>query len=449
MIVHEVLKAIASTAPRGRFYLVGGCVRDHLLGLTPHDYDVEVTGIAGADLAEHLRKFGAVNVVGKSFGVIKLHFCNLEFDFAIPRREVKTGPLHTDFAVEEDPNIPIEESLARRDFTINAIAFDVLTGELVDPFYGESDLNNRVLKHTSHRFAEDPLRVLRGFQFAGRFDFVVHPATIRLAKSIVDEYQFISRERVCLEFQKWAQLSIRPSQGLRFLRESGWIKHFPELHALIGIHQNPVYHPEGDVWEHTLQVVDAVKARSEINTFAALTHDFGKPQTTYLNEKGNWTSPGHEEAGVAVALSFFNRIGLPQSVVRPVLALIKNHHAHFGFNPKRVSKVLRLADELGHADTCILQLMVLVEADYDGRRAPGSSLPCDIPEEVYDLAATAIEKGVFLEAPPILIRGRDLIALGVEPGVKIGELLKQIREHQLAGNINSFAEANKYVLKRI
>src|SRR4051812_31047144 len=225
----------------GRPRLVGGGVRDWLLGIEPKDFDVEVGGADFESLHRALTPFGSTDVVGRSFGVIKVRSrtTGAEYDFSLPRRESKTGSGHRGFAVEPDPTLSDAEAAARRDFTLNAIALDPFSGELIDPHGGQRDLQARVLRHTSAAFVEDPLRVLRAFQLAGRFDFTLAPETIALCRSITATFAELPVERVWGEWEKWANKSTKPSRGLAVLEETDWLKHFPEVAALRGTPQEP------------------------------------------------------------------------------------------------------------------------------------------------------------------------------------------------------------------
>ncbi|HVU38696.1 MAG TPA: polynucleotide adenylyltransferase, partial [Opitutales bacterium] len=254
----DLAHAVADVAKRvhkagGRALLVGGCVRDALLGVAAKDADLEVFGVEPEALERLVASAYPVITVGKSFGVLKIR--GLELDISLPRRERRTGPLHTDFAVDADPAMSFRDAAARRDFTLNAISWDPLTRELVDPFDGVNDLRAKILRHTTERFTEDPLRVLRAMQLCARFELAVAPETIALCATLTMDG--ISPERV---FEEWRKLLVkgkRPSLGLEFLRACGWIKFFPELQKLIGCPQDPQWHPEGDVWAHTLHCLDA------------------------------------------------------------------------------------------------------------------------------------------------------------------------------------------------
>ena len=274
-----------------RALIVGGAVRDALLGLDPKDFDIEVYGVSYDTLAQILAKHGRVDLVGKSFGVVKLE----GHDFSVPRRDSKTGTLHRDFEATFDPAITPKEAASRRDFTINAMAFDPVSRELLDFFGGQDDLQNRVLRATSEAFSEDPLRVLRGMQFACRFDLQLDSATAQMARTISDQYSTIAMERIAEEFNKWALKSTKPGLIGRYLLETGWISHFPEIERLRGTPQEPEWHPEGDVWIHTMHVLNAAARIAErdhvegddraVLMYAALAHDFAKPDVTALRQR--------------------------------------------------------------------------------------------------------------------------------------------------------------------
>jgi tRNA nucleotidyltransferase (CCA-adding enzyme) len=265
----------------GRAMLVGGCVRDELMGIEPKDWDVEVYGIEPARLREILDSIGELNVVGEAFTVYKL---GNELDVAIPRRERKTGKGHKGFVVEGDPGMSFEEACSRRDFTVNAILKDPLTGEILDPFHGRDDIDKKVLRYVSaETFPEDSLRVLRAAQFAARLEFDISPETVAICKTI--DVTDLPKERIWGELEKLLLKSKMPSIGLRWLYDLGVVDQiFPELKSLVGVRQEPEWHPEGDVDVHTLMVVDEARKlidhlpyeRKVTVMLGALAHDFGK-----------------------------------------------------------------------------------------------------------------------------------------------------------------------------
>ena len=427
----------------GRPRLVGGGVRDWLLGLEPKDFDVEVAGVDFETLHRALAPFGATDVIGRSFGVIKVRsHSGAEYDFSLPRRESKTGAGHRGFAVAPDATLTDAEAAARRDFTVNAIAYDPFSGAIIDPHGGQADLRARLLRHTSAAFTEDPLRVLRAFQLAARFDFTLAPETVALCRSMVGTFAELPVERVWGEWEKWAVKAVRPSRGLTVLEETGWLGHFPAVAALRGTPQDPEWHPEGDVFTHTQLCLDALvaldvwpatgKATRRLLMLAVLAHDFGKPATTAQAErKGRlrWLSPGHEAAGGPIAETFLRRIGAPLDLIPPVCALVVNHLAHHhGQAEFTDTAVRRLARRLEPAT--IDELAWVMQADHAGRP------PLTSPEtlaRIDQLRAKAHALALERAAPRPLVLGRHLVALGHRPGPQFKPILDEAFEAQLDG----------------
>lgn len=441
--IPDELRAMLDAVRRvGRPRLVGGGVRDCLLGLPAKDFDVEVGAINFEALHRVLAPFGATDVVGRSFGVIKVRgrSSGAEYDFSLPRRESKTGAGHRGFQVEPDPALSDAEAAARRDFTVNAIAYDPFTDEWIDPHGGVRDLEARILRHTSAAFVEDPLRVLRAFQFAARFDFTLAAETAALSRSISTTFAELPVERIWGEWEKWASKAQKPSRGLDVLEATGWLVHFPEIAALRGTLQEPAWHPEGDVFTHTQHCLDAVVAienetgseRNAALIFAVLAHDFGKPKTTVRTEKNGvlrWLSPGHAAAGGPLAVQFLRRIGAPLRLDGPVRTLVENHHAHDRHSaPLSDNAVRRLARRLSPAS--IDELAVVMQADSRGRP------PLQSPETLARIAAlTAHARRLHLAqfAPQPLMLGRHLLAIGRLPGPDFKRALDAAFEAQLDG----------------
>ena len=416
-------------------YLVGGCVRDKILNLYSKDIDIEVFGLDIDTLIHILKPFGKVSSVGKSFGVVKLTTLNDDFDFSLPRREVKVGKGHKCFNIEVDQNITVKEASKRRDFTFNSLMMNS-KGEVIDNFGGISDLEEGILKHTSLAFIEDPLRVLRGFQFAGRFDFTMAPKTIILSQMLLKEFDTISIERIWIELWKWATKSIKPSKGLDVLEQTKWITKFPELNALKGCFQNPQWHPEGDVWEHTKQVCDAAVdickregiegERKGIIVLAALLHDVGKPNTTHKNDGDNWVSPKHASIGANIAENFLGNLLAPTKVIEQVTALVSNHMWVTSLKTMTKPIVNRMINKLSQVGLTIQDLAIIIEADVSGR----SPLPSHCPKLIKE--AMIIAETIGNEIKPI-IQGRHLIEMGLKPSPKFGIILSNLFERQLDG----------------
>jgi len=450
----ELIAVLRAVSAAGRPRLVGGCVRDWLLGLQPKDFDVEVAGADYETLARLLRPFGEADLVGRSFGVIKLRLGGAVYDFSLPRRESKTGAGHRGFAVAPDPDLTDAEAAARRDFTINAIAYDPLAGRIIDPHGGRADLRAHLLRHTGPAFAEDPLRVLRAMQLAARFDLALAPATAALCRTIVDACRELPVERVWGEWEKWAVQSSVPARGLVVLEETGWLVHFPEIAALAGVPQEPEWHPEGDVLAHTRHCLNALAGlpawreseagRRRALMFAVLAHDFGKPSTTVQAERRGrqrWLSPGHEEAGGPPTETFLRRIGAPVDLVERVRPLVLHHLAHHHGQPEFTdSAVRRLARKL--APATIDDLCTVMWADHLGRP------PLVSPEtetRIVALRDRARALAVQAAAPRPLLLGRHLVELGLPPGPPFKSILAAGAEAQLDGAFADEAGARAWL----
>ena len=445
--VIELSRAIRELG--GRALLVGGCVRDALMGKAPKDWDLEVYNLDPERLREVLDQFGPVNVVGEAFTVYKLGH---HLDVSIPRRERKSGRGHRGFVIEGDPEMSVVEATKRRDFTINAILEDPLTGEMIDPYSGQKDIEQRILRAVSvETFAEDSLRVLRAAQFAARFEFDIDPATIELCRAI--DLSDLPAERIWGELEKLLLQSRRPSVGIESLLKLGASEQlFPEIQSLIGVPQEPEWHPEGDVFVHTLLAVDRAReliddlpyAKQVTVMLATLAHDFGKPPTTEFID-GRLRSRGHEEAGVAPAEEFLDRINVHTidgyNVRAQVIALVREHLKPGEFYKKR--------DEVGEgafrrlARRCEPDLLYRVaKADSLGRNAPW------VPRQQWygsEAQEWFIERSRELQVeqrpPDPILLGRHLLELGVEPGPRMGEITRAVYEMQLDGRVRNLDQA--------
>lgn len=435
---------------------VGGIVRDTYLGKENKDIDIEVYGLSFKELEDVLSYFGRVDTVGATFGVVKLTTPRGDYDFSLPRRENKVGVGHKEFSIEPDPSMTPKEAAERRDFTINALAM-THDGNLMDFFGGVADLKAGVLRHTSRRFAEDPLRVLRGFQFAARFNMRMAEDTARLSASLRGEYESLSVERVWGEWEKWATKSVVPSAGIQVLEETGWLELYPELHALRGVKQEPEWHPEGDVLAHTKHVIDAaseIATRENLNEserlvlmFAALCHDLGKPNTTVF-ERDRWRAPGHAQEGEAPTISFLTSIGAPLWLIKQVVPLVKEHMAHVSVTEMTDRVVRRISTRV--APSNIEMLAYVIEADHSGR----PPLPKEMPEQAREMLKISERLNVTLGQPKRLVGGNDLYRLAeagqlpeeyLRPGKHFGVLLNYLYDAQLEGRFFTTEEADAFI----
>ncbi len=473
----------------GRAMLVGGCVRDELMGFEPTDWDVEVYGIETQRLKEILESFAkwwsgdtsvpmsakhkkivaasgdsdksvrapTLKVVGEAFAVYKL---GEDLDVSIPRRERKVGKGHRGFVVKGDPSMTFEEACSRRDFTINAILKDPLTGEIVDPFDGRGDLEKKLMRIVSKdTFAEDSLRVLRAAQFAARFEFDIDPETVEVCKTI--EVTDLPSERIWGEIAKLLLLAERPSIGLKWLYDLGVVDQlFPELKSLVGVPQEPEWHPEGDVDVHTLLVVDEARKliedlenpRQVAVMLGALCHDFGKPLTTeFVDDRIR--SYGHDEAGVQPTIDFLDRLGIftldGYDVRNQIVQLVRYH--------LKPGEYYKSKEPVG--DGAFRRLARKVEPDLLYRVAKADSLgrnPDWLPKEKWfgsEAQEWFIERVRALQvehkAPEPILKGRHLIELGLEPSPEFKRIISEVYELQLDGKIVDLETAIAQAKERI
>jgi len=431
----------------GRAMLVGGCVRDDLMGIKPKDWDLEIYGIEPVKLREILNNFGEVNAVGEAFTVYKI---GQDLDVALPRRERKVGRGHRGFVVEGDKDMPFEEAALRRDFTVNAIMQDALTGEIIDCFGGREDIKNKILRVVSRdTFAEDSLRVLRAAQFAARFEFEIEPETIEICRAI--DLTDLPKERIWGELEKLLLKAAKPSIGLQYFYDLGIAAQlFPELVALVGVPQEPEWHPEGNVDIHTLMVVDEARKLIDDLEFAkqvtvmlgALCHDFGKPSTTKFFD-GRWRSHAHDEEGVKPTLSFLDTLGIftldGYDVRSQIVQLVRYHLIPGMFYKSKPG------------DGAFRRLARKVEPDLLYRVAKADSLgrnPEWLPKEKWFKAEAQewfIEKvrelNIERKAPPAILMGRHLIELGLNPSPEFKKIIDTVYEKQLDGQIQNLDEA--------
>ncbi len=436
-----VAVARVARARGGRAVVVGGYVRDRLRGRPSKDLDLEIFGVPQDDLPALLGALGRVEPVGRAFPVYKLG----PIDVALPRRESKHGRGHTGFTVEGDPSMPFEDAARRRDFTINAIGWDPLSDEYLDPFGGRADLDAHWLRVVDPRtFADDSLRVLRAVQFAARFDCALDDEARAICRAIpLDD---LPAERLWGEIEKLLLVAERPSIGFALARDLGVIEQvLPEMVPLYDCPQDPEWHPEGDVWIHTLMVIDEARQRNAdldrprlaAVMLGAVCHDLGKPLTTAVID-GRWRSPGHEAAGVPAATRVLDRFNVNSidgyDLRRQVLGLVADHLRPSAFH--KTKKTVKDGAFRRLAARVDLELLVRFgRADCHGR---GGTFDCSAMDWFIERARTL---GVQHAPPAPLLLGRHLLDLGVTPGPRMGELLRAVYERQLDGAVTTLDEA--------
>jgi tRNA nucleotidyltransferase (CCA-adding enzyme) len=456
--IPEIIKKIAQEIKnhQGRALLIGGAVRDKVMKLAPKDYDLEIYGLLPDKLRNILRQFGEINQVGMQFGVIKLYSHGLDIDIAIPRKDSRISKGHRGFLAEGDPFMSFKEAARRRDLTINSMALDVLTGELIDSFNGLEDIKNKILRATDkEKFKEDPLRVLRVMQFASRFQFQVEPETIEVCKEVVEDLKELPSSRITEEWKKLLIKGEKPSLGMRVGKEIGVFEVLhPQIQALIGLSQDEKWHKEGDVFEHTLKVLDEASLISKRNNLSetkklilmlgALCHDFGKALATE-EVNGQIISHQHDVLGEKVARDFLKRLEFGEEINEKVVKLVR-YHMNPAFlwenNKKKINSeaaLKRLAEKIKPAT--MEELIKLYEADQKGREITDEKKE-DITKSVNWLYQETNKFKIRINKPEPLIKGKHLIKyLHYQPGPIFGKILKEVYEGQLDGEIKTKYQA--------
>ncbi len=435
--------------------LVGGVVRDFLMYSSAFsslekcifsDVDIEVFGLSVMALESVLHPFRA-DFVGRSFGVYKLRVGQFSVDVSMPRRERHNGLAHNDVVVDTDSEMSFAEAASRRDFTINAMGFDWISEQFLDPFDGRGDMSRRVIRHVGPVFSEDPLRVFRAARFAARFEFEVANETVHLCQKM--NLTSLSRERVWEELVRL--FAYDAGLGLYWYRRLGCLSWYPELDALVGVPQDPNHHPEGDVWRHTCLALSTMRQIAVplddrlCFGLSVLCHDLGKSVTTAFRS-GRWRALGHEGVGGALARKMLSRIGCPRLMQTSVVSLVKAHMAPMQLYA--VAQMGRVSDAAIQRLACrvsIEKLAWLATADHNGR---GRDFEPD-PPAVGWLRRRAQELSVYHAPPKALLGGRDLLSLGVVQGPVIGVLLTRLFAAQLRGAFATKEEAVGYAQRLV
>ncbi len=428
--IREVAKAVAAAG--GRAVLVGGYVRDRLLGIASKDYDVEIYGLSPDAVADLLAGFGELIQVGRAFGVLRIK--GLDADFSLPRRDSKSGTGHRGFNITFDPDLDFAQASRRRDLTVNSIGLDLSSGEILDPHGGREDLARGVLRATdAAHFAEDPLRGMRTAQFAARLEMAPDEELIALCSQL--DLAELPPERLYEELRKLLLKARKPSLGFEFLSRAHLLRFFPEIENLQGVPQDPKWHPEGDVWVHTMLVIDEAAALRTGDDedlalmVAALCHDFGKPAVS-VEHDGRVRTPKHDVIGARLAREFLQRLRAPGHLCDQVEALVKYHLAPALFVAQGTTAkgYRRLARNLDKAGVNIALLVRVARADHWGRTTDEANRRIFPAADTF--IAEAEKSSVVDEAPTDIVQGRHLQARGLEPGPQFGEILNRCRDLQ-------------------
>jgi tRNA nucleotidyltransferase (CCA-adding enzyme) len=430
--------------------VVGGYIRDQLIERDSKDIDIEVYAIRDLQTLEKvLSPFGNVNMVGKSFGVLKMKLGLYEIDFSLPRKEYKSAIGHRGFNVQLSGQLDFVTAALRRDFTMNAIGYDINSSLLLDPYGGQKDLEEKVLRCVNEAtFVEDPLRVLRAVQMCARFDLTCDPELRTLMTRMVKDGMLneLPKERLFEELKKLLLKAPKPSVGFRLMDELGVLEHLPHLKALKHIEQDPDYHPEGNVWEHTLLALDTMAAmrsdeqrRNLVLMLATLCHDFGK-----ATEQASHGVKKHAPAGVEPTRKFLDYFTEEKGLINEVAALVEHHE-----DPRKLferkaddGELRRLAMKVHIRD-----LIQVARADYLGRAAPQTAT--GVFEAGDWLLEHAGRLGIIQSAIKPLLQGRDLVALGFKPSPLFKDILDAAFEAQLDGEFDTYQAAQAWLHKRL
>lgn len=450
-IVNKVSKKLQSI--NAKAIIVGGYVRDSLMNCSDSkDIDIEVYGVQDIDvLKSTLEVFGPIHEVGKSFGVLKMTAEGYDLDISLPRLESKTGSGHKGFTVSLHADISFEQASSRRDFTMNAIGYDIHEQVYLDPHNGKKDIKNKVIEIVNAKsFMEDPLRILRAVQFSARLGFVLEENTLALCQDMVRNKMLeeLPKERIFEEMKKLLLKSEQPSKGFMLMDEMGAL--FPEISLLKGVPQSPIYHPEGDVFIHTMMSLD-VMAKENFDDdkeklllmLAVLCHDFGKPETTVLKD-GQVRAINHENVGLKPTETFIKALSDDKTLLDDILPLVQHHlkPSQFFSQKSKSSAIRRLSVKVN-----LQRLIIVARADFLGRTTK------EAKNGFYEagawLLAEAKKLQVLTKAPVSLLQGRDLINLGLEPGLLFKEILDKAYERQLEGEFSTYIQAQAWLVDYI
>lgn len=427
--------ARAFAAAGGRALVVGGWVRDRLLGResAASELDLEVQGLSPERVERVLARFGEVRRVGRAFPILLVR--GLPLEISLPRSDAP-GPDGSPPGF--DPGLDFADAARGRDLRVNAMGWDPLSGELLDPFDGRRDLADGVLRATDpRRFGRDPLRGLRTARLAALLEMEIDPELEALCAAT--DLSGVAPERIFGELRKLLLDAARPSRGLEILRRTGLLRFFPELAAMVGVPQDPRWHPEGDVWVHTLMCLDVAAemregdpSRDLLLMLGVLCHDLGKPDTTETRD-GRIVSHRHDRVGVDVSERLLARLRAPNAVVRAVGVLVHHHLAPAALvrggdgdaGPRAYRRLLRRLREAG---VDVELLWRVARADHLGRTTPDARARRFPAGDVFLARAREVEQEPQTWEPAVT--GRFLVRKGVPPGPALGALLERCREVQ-------------------
>ncbi|MEK9165549.1 MAG: HD domain-containing protein [Patescibacteria group bacterium] len=455
--VTRLTKALAEQHPSVKIYLVGGSIRDKLLGRRTKDFDVVIAGVPAQSLEKTLNKLGTTKLVGKSFGVYKWRSNSndkpaVQIDIALPRRErAKMTGRRRDFDIQSDSNLPIGDDLSRRDFTINAIAFDLCLKKYIDPFGGRADIRAKLIKTVGlpeDRFAEDYSRMLRAIRLACQLNFKIEQKTWESIKKNINNIKKIAAEITAAEIIK--ALSSDPLRAAELFDRSGlWMELVPEMMKMKKCFQPRKWHSEGNVWNHTLLTLKTLKKICDPNlALAVLWHDLGKPKAHGI-KKRKITFYGHEKIGARMAGRIIKRLKLESAGVNKsaVQWLIKNHMIICGSDPKKLRSATIEKYFLSSRYPSKF-LLLLIKSDIKG------SVPAtdNVKRNNYKKKLLILKKRlnqIKKQPQKPLLTGEEVMALfNLSPGPKVGQVLRRLREAQLSGKISTKEEAEKFLIDK-
>lgn len=414
----------------GEAWITGGACRDTVMGITPRDIDIETFGIEKTSAIEAIRAAGiAAKFAGAAYGIIITTVAGEDIEVSVA-------------------SDTMEAAAGRRDITANAIYFRPATDEWFDPFDGITDIEAGIIRATPG-FPQDPGRMMRAARFAARFGWEIEPATVAMIRAMAPRMTEVAVERIWVEFAKAFEAD-RPGDFVWWMREIGIVGSFPEIAAMQGCQQDEVWHPEGDAFEHTMHVMnaaadicrrDGITGEDRIAFIAgAMVHDCGKPETTVVNEAGRIASPGHAEVGARIAARFFERCGIATSqVTSRAIAMTAEHMSHANeISPRTVR---RIAARIAASGATITDIARIIEADASGR----PPCPAVMPEGARRMVEIAESMNVATGGPAPIIMGRHIIAMGCQPGPRIGRICKAAFEAQIEGAFEDEASGIAWV----